>query len=46
MELFQEYGLEHLHNAYTQGLRSLGESEEAAIVAIIRNLSKDEKKNF
>lgn len=44
MELLQEYGMGHVRNAYVQGLRSMGENDEASIVSIIRNKEKDEKK--
>lgn len=46
MELVQEYGLEFVHNAYVQGLRSQKESEEASLVAMLRSLSRDENKTI
>lgn len=44
MELVQEYGMGRVRNAYVQGLRSMGENDEASIVTIIRNKEKEEKK--
>ncbi|CAG9793182.1 unnamed protein product [Diatraea saccharalis] len=44
MELLQEYGMGHVHYAYVQGLRSMGENDEASIVSIMRNTEKEEKK--
>lgn len=44
MELVQEYGLEYIHNAYVQGLRSEGEFEEATVVSMMRNCDRNEKR--
>lgn len=44
MELIQEYGLDNIHNAYVQGLRSEGEFEEAFVVTMMRNCDRNEKK--
>lgn len=44
MELLQEYGMGYVHYAYVQGLRSMGENDEASIVSIMRNTEKEEKK--
>ncbi|CAH0723095.1 unnamed protein product, partial [Brenthis ino] len=46
MELIQEYGLDCVLNAYAQELRSMGETEEATIVNIIRTASKNDKKKI
>lgn len=46
MELVQEYGMGHVHNAYVQGLRSMGENNEASIVSIIRNTEREDKKGI
>lgn len=44
MELVQEYGFEFIHNACVQYLRSIGESDEASILNIVRLLPKEDKK--
>lgn len=44
--LIQDTGLEHIQSAYTQGLRSIGEVEEAKIINLIRSMSKSKKKDL
>lgn len=43
-ELLNDIGLGHIYDAYTQGLRAIGEGDEAKIVDHLRSLSKDQKK--
>lgn len=43
MELMQEYGMGRVHNAYIQGLRSIGENDESSIVSILRNTDRQKK---
>lgn len=42
--LCKDNGLDHLHDAYTQGLRSIGEVDEAKIIELLRSFSKAKKK--
>lgn len=46
MELVQEYGFEFILNACVQHLRSIGESDEASILTILRTLPKKDKKEI
>ncbi|CAG9792731.1 unnamed protein product [Diatraea saccharalis] len=41
--LLQEYGFEHIKNAFVQGLRALGEYEEAHLVEELRNADTQKK---
>lgn len=44
--LLQEYGFEHIKNAYLQGLRALGEYAEARLVEELRNADTPKKLDF
>lgn len=46
VELIQEYGLDCVLNAYAQELQSMGETEKATIVNIIRTSSRNDKNFF
>lgn len=44
--LLEEYGFEHICNAFLQGLRALGEYAEAHLVEELRNSESEKKKVF
>lgn len=44
--LCKDNGIEHIFGAYTQGLRSMGEGEEAKIIELLRSFPKSKKKEI